>query len=58
MRQLVAFYKEYEEKDHYSSRSTTDLDLMEVITETEAPKYLKDLTFEEKRKHCHNNGER
>ena len=34
----------------YSSRSTTDLDLMEVITETEATKYLKDLTFEEKRK--------
>ena len=42
IRQQAALYKEYEEKDHYSSRSTTDSDSMEVITGVEAPEYLKE----------------
>ena len=40
IRQQAALHQEYEGKDHYSSRSTTNLDSMEVITEAEAPKYL------------------
>ena len=32
IRQQAALYKKHEEKDHYSSRSTTDSDSMEVIT--------------------------
>ena len=41
IRQQVALHLEFERKDYYSSRSTTDSDSMEVITRVEASKYLK-----------------
>ena len=41
IRQQAALHQEYEGKNHYSSRSTPDLDSMEVITGAEAPEYLK-----------------
>jgi hypothetical protein len=40
IRQQAALHQEFGKRDHYSSRSTTDSDSMEVITGAEAPKYL------------------
>jgi hypothetical protein len=41
IRQQAALHQEFGKIDHYSSRSTTDSDSMEVITGVEAPKYLR-----------------
>jgi hypothetical protein len=41
IRQQAALHQEFGKIDHYSSRSTTDSDSMEVIMEAEAPEYLK-----------------
>jgi hypothetical protein len=41
IRQQVALHQEYGQEDHHSSRSTTDLDSMEVITGAEAPEHFR-----------------
>ena len=43
IRQQVASHQEYGQRDHHSSRLTTDLDSMEVIMGAEAPEYLRGL---------------
>uniref|UniRef100_A0A2N9F3D7 Peptidase A2 domain-containing protein n=1 Tax=Fagus sylvatica TaxID=28930 RepID=A0A2N9F3D7_FAGSY len=41
IRQQAALHQEFGKRDHYSSRSTTNSDSMEVITRAEAPEYLR-----------------
>jgi hypothetical protein len=41
IRQQAAFHQEYGQRDHCSSRSTTDSNSMEVITGAKAPEYLR-----------------
>ena len=41
IRQQAALHQEFGNRDHYSSRSTTDSDSMEVITRAEASEYLR-----------------